>query len=83
MRHALSDDVTLFDRRKGYGAHTMDRRRTYVDIMERVLGNEMLSRQPRQRSRFAKDISIAGASIGTAVSAVEVCVLDSIADKKR
>ena len=83
MHHALSVNVALFDRRKGYGEHTMDRRRTYVDIMERVLGNEPLSNQPRQRSRFAKDISIAGASIGTAVSAVEVCVLDSFAGKKR
>jgi hypothetical protein len=61
----------------------MDRRRSYVDIMERVLGTEMLSNQPRQRSRFTRDLNIAGASIGSAVAAVEVRVLDSIWRKTR
>ena len=60
----------------------MDRRRTYVDIMERVLGNEMLSETPGQRNRFSRDITLAGASVGTAVTSIEVSVLDSIADDK-
>jgi hypothetical protein len=70
--------VALFDRRKGFGEHTVDRRRTYVDIMERVLGNEILSRHPRQPNRFTHEIDVAGAFFGTAVASVEVCVLDNI-----
>lgn len=71
----------VFDRRKGYREHTLDRRRTYVDIMERVLGSEMLSRPPTQE-RFSKDINIIGASLGTAVTSVEVRVLDNIRGEK-
>jgi L-alanine-DL-glutamate epimerase-like enolase superfamily enzyme len=77
--------VALFDRRKGFGEHSMDRRRTYVDIMERVLGSEILSRRPRQLNRFAREINVAGAVFTAAVTSVEVCMLDSIgdADEKR
>jgi hypothetical protein len=74
------EDVALFDRRKGYGEHTLDRRRTYVDILERVLGSEILSRHPRQPNRFARQIDIAGAVFSTAVTSVEVCVLDNFVD---
>ena len=86
MQDAVWRGVALFDRRKGYGEHSLDRRRTYVDIMERVLGSDILSRRPRQLNRFARQIDVAGAVFSTAVASVEVCVLDSIADdidKKR
>ena len=85
MQDAVSRGVALFDRRKGFGEYSMDRRRTYVDIMERVLGSEILSRQPRQLNRFARKISVAGAVFSTAGASVEVCMLDSIgdADEKR
>jgi hypothetical protein len=84
MRHAgcTFRRVTLFDRRKGYGEHTMDRRRTYVDIMERVLGNDMLIHKPGQLSRFPTDLRLAGTPLGLAVSSIEVTVLDSIGDQK-
>ena len=61
----------------------MDRRRSYVDIMERVLGNELLSQRPRQRSRFMREVSFAGAGFGSAITSVEVRLLDSIEDELR
>lgn len=56
----------------------MDRRRTYVDIMERVLGPELLVVRPRQQGRFVTEVNTSGAPVGTAISAVEVRMLDSI-----
>jgi hypothetical protein len=82
MGDALSRIVTLFDRRKGYGEHTMDRRRTYVDIMERVLGSELLSQQARQRSRFVREVAFPVTGFSSAVTAVEVRILDSIKDER-
>jgi hypothetical protein len=81
MQDAPCPNVALFDRRKGYGEYTLDRRRSYVDIMERVLGTDILSRRPRQRNRFAREIQIAGAAVGTAVASVEVRILDGIDDE--
>jgi hypothetical protein len=69
--------VTSFERRKGSGGRHLDRRRTYIDIMERVLGTGMLSPQPRQRSHFAQ-IDLVRAPVAAAISSVEVRVLDSI-----
>jgi len=69
--------VAFFDRRKGYGAPSVDRRRTYVDIMERVLGSEMLTARPRQPRRFTRGFRIGGASVGSAAASVEVRMLDS------
>jgi hypothetical protein len=66
--------VASFDRRKGYGEPTLDRRRTYVDVMERVLGSETLARAP-QHNRFARPITVAGAAVGTAITAIEVNLL--------
>lgn len=85
MQDAVSWRVAWFDRRKGFGEHSLDRRRTYVDIMERVLGSEILSRRPRQLNRFAREINVAGAVFSTAVASVEVCMLEGIgdADEKR
>jgi hypothetical protein len=82
MRNAPSGSVALFDRRKGYGASSMDRRRTYVDIMERVLGSDAMFNRPRQRSLFTREIDISPTAIGLAVASVEVRILDSIADKR-
>ena len=69
--------MTFFDRRKGYGEHTVDRRRSYVVIMERVLGTDVLSRS-RQRRGFLTDVSIAAPPLGTVISSIEVTVLSSI-----
>jgi hypothetical protein len=81
MPNAAFPGVAFFDRRKGRGEYTVDRRRTYVDIMEHVLGSEMLSGRPGQRSRFRRGLRVVGAAIGTAAAAVEVRMLDSIPDK--
>ena len=67
-----------FERRKGYGVRHLDRRRTYIDIMERVLGTETLSQRPRQRSRFARQVNLVTPPFAAVVASVEVRVLDSI-----
>ena len=75
MRDAPSDDVASFDRRKGYGEPTLDRRRTYVDVMERVLGRDRVARAG-QHNRFARQITLAGAAVGTSITAIEVSLID-------
>ena len=75
MQDALKRSVTLFDRRKGHGEPTLDRRRTYVDVMERVLGSDTLTRA-RQQNRFARPLYVAGAAVGTAFTGIEVRLLD-------
>jgi hypothetical protein len=80
MRDAPARDVTLFDRRKGYGEPTLDRRRTYVDVMERVLGNDALARAG-QHNRFEREINVTGATPGTAITSIEVHLLDSYPDE--
>jgi hypothetical protein len=77
MRHALSEDVAFLERRKGYAEPTVDRRRSYVDIVERVLGATILPETPRQLGRFARTIELAEGTLTAAVTAVEVRVLDT------
>lgn len=81
MRNAPCGGVGFFDRRKGYGAPSVDRRRTYVDVMERVLGSQMLTAGPRQPRRFTRGFRMAGATVGSAAASVEVRVLDSFRDE--
>ena len=66
-----------FERRKGDGVRHLDRRRTYMDIMERVLGSGMLSQRSRQRSHF-RQVNLVTPPFAAAVPSVEVRVLDSI-----
>ena len=75
--------MALFDRRKGYGEYTLDRRRSYVDVVERVLGSDILLRRPHQRNRFAREIQIAGTATGMTVACVEVRILDGIAGRTK
>ena len=81
MRDAKPPHVALFDRRKGSCEPTLDRRRTYVDVMERVLGNDALARA-RQHNRFQRQIDVAGGTLGTTVTSIEVHVLDRDDDKR-
>ena len=60
----------------------MDRRRTYVDIMERVLGSELLSQRARQHGRFIRQVAFPGRGFATAGTSVEVCILDSIGTER-
>jgi hypothetical protein len=67
-----------FERRKGNGVRHLDRRRTYMDIMERVLGSSgMLSQRSPQRSRF-EQVNLVTPPFAAAVASIEVRVLDSI-----
>ena len=75
MRDAQPPHVALFDRRKGSSEPTLDRRRTYVDVMERVLGNDALARA-RQHNRFDRQIELTTGTLGTTVTSIEVRVLD-------
>ena len=47
--------------------------------MERVLGRDRLARA-RQHNRFDRQIDLAGATIGTAITGIEVCLVDGTAD---
>lgn len=78
MGDAQRHHVTLFDRRKGSIEPTLDRRRTYVDVMERVLGNDALSRA-RQHNRF--EYQITAGNVGTTVTSIEVQLLDRYHDE--
>ena len=66
-----------FERRKGDGVRHLDRRRTYMDVLERVLGSGMLSQRSPQRSRF-EQVNLVTPPFAAAVASVEVRVLDSI-----
>ena len=72
--------MALFERRKGYGDAIVDRRRTYVDIMERVLGVHILSERLIQRGRFLPRVNIGASALYGRVASVEVQLLDSIDD---
>jgi hypothetical protein len=67
-----------FERRKGDGVRHLDRRRTYMDVMERVLGSGMLSQRSPQRSRFAQQVNFFTPPFAAGVASFEVRVLDSI-----
>jgi hypothetical protein len=68
--------VALFERRRGSSEPILDRRRTYVDIMERVLGVGVFAEQPPGPGRFARVIPLSGAP-STAITAVEVQMIES------
>jgi len=70
--------VALFERRKGYGDAILDRRRTYVDILERVLAGQIRSDRARERSRFLRRVKIGRSALNGAVGSVEVQLLDDI-----
>ncbi len=72
----------FLERRKGFGEATMDRRKTYVDVMERVLGNSLPTDFPPDPGSF----TIAAAresTIGSTVCEIQVTVLDSMDDRRR
>jgi len=49
--------------------------------MERVLGSDALARA-RQHNRFEKQLNVSGAALGTAITSIEVHLLDSYPDKR-
>jgi hypothetical protein len=66
-----------FERRKGDGVRHLDRRRSYIDVLERVLGSGTLSQRSRQRGRFARQVNVVSPPFAAAVASLEVNVLDS------
>jgi hypothetical protein len=67
--------VTFVERRKGDGKPTLDRRRSYIDVVERVLGSSLPSEAARPQSIF-KRLDVGQSVIGSTVSEVQVYVLD-------
>jgi hypothetical protein len=57
----------------------MDRRRTYVDVVERVLGSFFpLDSAPQRPGTFLRDVSVGQPSLGSTVSEIHVSILDGI-----
>jgi len=81
-RRALFSSVTFLDRRKGDSHRTLDRRRTYIDVVERVLGSCLPSEIVRHPSLFAR-LDFGQSVIGSTISEVQIDVLDDTDPPKR
>ena len=66
--------VTFVERRKGDAYRTLDRRRTYIDIVERVLGSTLPPDAGRQQGMFTR-FDVGQSAIGSTVSEVQVHLL--------
>jgi hypothetical protein len=75
--------VTFLERRKGFGTASMDRRKSYVDVVERVLGSFLPSGAPRQPGYFVSEFHLGHWSVGSTVSEIHIFVLDSIVASAR
>jgi len=67
--------MTFVERRKGDGHRTLDRRRTYIDIVERVLGSFLPSEIARPGTLFTR-LEFGQTVIGSTVAEVQVHFLD-------
>ena len=61
----------------------MDRRRTYVDVVERVLGVSLALDEPQVPGMFLRDLTIGRSLLGSTVSEIHVSILDGIEAPKR
>jgi hypothetical protein len=75
--------VTFLDRRKGSGTASIDRRKSYVDVIERVLSNQVPTTAVTKSRRFMSSISSARTNVGSTVSEVQVSILGSIDDARK
>jgi hypothetical protein len=66
--------VVFVERRKGDGHRTLDRRRTYIDVVERVLGSTFPPWNLRQ-PRLFKHFQIGQSVFGSTISEVQVRLL--------
>ena len=74
--------VAFLERRKGSGTASIDRRKSYVDVIERVLGNQVpTSAVTKSRRLFSNTWSVKS-NVGSTVSEVQVSILDSIEDAR-
>jgi hypothetical protein len=76
MVRARFGGVTFLERRKGFGTASMDRRKSYVDVVERVLGNLLPSVAPIGSRRFVTHLNTSLCAAGSTVSEIYVSVLD-------
>ena len=70
--------MTFVERRKGFGQRTLDRRRSYVDIVERVLGNSLPLDLPQRPLPLFRDVSVGRSKRGSTISEIHVSILDGI-----
>jgi hypothetical protein len=77
MGRAAGPLVGFIERRKGDGQPTLDRRRTYIDVVERVLGSTLPSDVFRPNGFFTR-FEVGQSIIGSTVSAVEIHLLDEL-----
>jgi hypothetical protein len=56
----------------------MDRRRTYVDVVERVLGNSLPADESPGPAGFLRDLTVGRSPRGSTISEIHVSILDSI-----
>jgi hypothetical protein len=75
--------VAFLERRKGAGTASIDRRKSYVDVIERVLGNQVPTSAITKSRRLFSDTWSVTSSVGSTVSEVQVSVLDSIEDARK
>jgi hypothetical protein len=73
--------VTFLERRKGSGTASIDRRKSYVDVIERVLGNQVPTSAVTKSRRFVWNTSSVRPGVST-VSEVQVSIFDSIEDAR-
>lgn len=76
MPHAASTFVVFVERRKGDGHRTLDRRRTYIDVVERVLGTFFPTETSGPTISFTR-VDIGQVVMGSTIS-VQVFFLDNI-----
>lgn len=74
MAHALFTIVVFVERRKGDGHRTLDRRRTYIDIVERVLGASLPTETSGRLTSFRR-IYFGQVVSGSTVSEVHIYFL--------
>jgi hypothetical protein len=66
--------VTFLERRKGFGTASMDRRKSYVDVVERVLGNSLPTGAPIGAGRFVAHLNTSLWTVGSTVWEIYVSV---------
>ncbi len=72
------DPTAMFDRRTSGGKPTVDRRKTYVDIIERVLGSSLPTGRPARSTTRFREVSFGTTIAWASTSSVQVTVLDHI-----
>lgn len=75
--------MTFLERRKRAGTASIDRRKSYVDVIERVLGNQVPSTDLTGSRRFFSTKFSGLSNFGSTISEVQVSILDSIEDTRK